>query len=590
MWHLQIAIAVIATVLFAPHLGNEFVSLDDSILIYRNPFVFRLSWWSLKMIFTTYDPELYVPLTLLSYQIEILLFGLKPFVFHATNLLLHIGSAMLVTSLLTRCAGNRFAGAIGGLLFAIHPLQTEAVLWAAARKDTLSGFLFLVSIALYVRFQDRGSSRAYLGSVATFGLALLAKVSVIMLPVLLLFLDWKEGRKLNRAAFQEKIPYAALSIIFGIVAILGKTKNIASSDATTTILLAGKSTIFYLAKLVWPAGLTVIYPQSDPVTLASPEFIAIAIACVLLVGAFLVSLRLSRNIAFGLAFFGLMLMPNYTNFLKNGYLFFASDRYAYLGSIGMFFLAGLAVVWIAKRLNNLRILEVAGGAAVTLVFLALVAKTSAQSQTWRNSEVLYETVLRYYPEAAIATNNLGDIYMQQQRFDEAKVLFERALELDPRVLQAHYNLGNLYRERGQLDLAMDQYKKFIAIAEQKDRMNPEDLAGYYFLGETLEQMGRSDEALVQFQIATERGPDFAESFFNVGLQYQKRGRTEEAMAAFEQAVKVDTYYVRAHYHLAAIYSEAGRLQDAERELERVLELDPYYEKAREHLENIRRMM
>ncbi|OGJ55655.1 hypothetical protein A2706_00100 [Candidatus Peribacteria bacterium RIFCSPHIGHO2_01_FULL_51_35] len=581
--HVAIAIVLLCIAIFGLHLGNDFVLLDDGILIFRNPFIAQLTPWSLKMIFTTYDPELYVPLTLFTYQIEHLLFGFKPFFFHLDNLLLHIANALLVLTITYKISRKNLAlAAFVAILFAIHPLHTEAVLWASARKDTLSALFFLLSMDAFLRYRSRENKKWYIGSIVFFLLALLSKVSVIMLPFIFLMLDVRDKRPLKKSLL-EQIPYFVLAMIFGIVAILGKTKNIAGSDPLTTLLLAMKSTVFYIAKLFVPLQLSVIYPQTDPVSLMAPEFIAIILGCIALAIIFFVSLRYAKDVAFGLAFFGLMLIPNYSNFLKNNFFYFASDRYAYLASVGFFLAIGAVLVPFVQKKST-----IAASAFLTVIVI-FSGLTFVHGKTWKNSEALYRNVLDNYPRSGVALNNLGDVLMKQDDAAAAKEYFEQALEVSPGLLQAHLNLGNVYRAENALDKAVEEYRMFIRIAEQKDVMGPEDMAGYYFLGETLESMGKHQESIRQFEIATEKGPEFAETFFNLGLQYQKRDRTNEAVKIFEQAVRVDPLYARAHYHLAGVYGETGNIAGAIRELEIVLRLDPANAAARAHLQNLKQI-
>lgn len=582
--HLGAILVALTALVYLPHIGNEFVTLDDRILITRNPLILRLTPWTLRMIFTTYDPELYVPLTLFTYQIEHLIFGLAPQIYHFTNLLLHIGGAILVFHVMRKIFRSDLTGFVSALLFAIHPLQSEAVFWAAARKDVLSGFFFLLSLFFYVQHRSNDEPRTYRLSVGSFLLALLAKVSVIMLPLILLLLDWKEGRNM-KDMIHEKIPYFILSILFGVIAMIGKTNSIASTDALTLFLLAEKSTVFYLWKMFWPATLSVMYPQTTVVSFWSEDFLLASAASVLLTLGWIVALRRNRTIAFGLGFFLLMLLPNYTNFLKNGHLFFASDRYAYLASVGIFTLLGLAIARLAK----LRISQNIGIPVLVLLSVLLGMRTYAQGAAWRNSESLYRNVLKWYPDAAVAKNNFGEVLMMNGKAAEALPWLEEAVKGEPDMMQAHVNLGNALRELGQYDRAIAEYRMHIRLSESKKEIGPEDLAGYYFLGELLEQMGHHDESLRLFVRATEREPAFAESFFNLGLQHQKNGRTGEAVTAFERAVSIDPLYLRAHYHLAGVYAESGRLADAERELKLSLNLDPSNTKAREHLEKIRQL-
>ena len=197
---------LLAFAIFGKSLGNDFVDFDDGLLIFENPIIQEISVWSLKQAFTTYDPELYVPLTMISYQIDHLLWGMNPFGFHLTNLVLHTMNALLVTlfiRLLMRRLSYHLLPVLCGLLFLVHPLHTEAVAWASARKDVLSSFFFLLSVCSYLQWrerekkEERSGKLLYSFSIFAFALGLLAKVSIIMLPVILLLIEWLQGRSLR---------------------------------------------------------------------------------------------------------------------------------------------------------------------------------------------------------------------------------------------------------------------------------------------------------------------------------------------------------------------------------------------------------
>ena len=87
----MLSLAAVTALAYAPSLGNDFQAHDDTLLITQNPTAQGLTFDNIGAAFTTFDPELYIPITLLTYQVEYSLFGLNSFVFHLTNLLLHIG-------------------------------------------------------------------------------------------------------------------------------------------------------------------------------------------------------------------------------------------------------------------------------------------------------------------------------------------------------------------------------------------------------------------------------------------------------------------------------------------------------------------
>lgn len=575
---------------FGFSLSNGFVSLDDSLLIYQNPAVQELTPRSLTHIFTSYDPELYVPLTLLSYQLEHAIGGLRPWIFHLSNLLLHMGSVLLLFSMVRRLTRDTFIAFITALLFTIHPLQTEAVVWAAARKDVLSGFFFLLSVLLYVRHRETSRRSFLLWSTLCFTLALMAKVSVIMLPFLLMLIDWREDGQWSLSKIIKKWPYLLLSGIFGIIAIAGKSHVLASSGFRLNVLLGLKSTAFYLYKIAWPFGLTPIYPQEGTVSILAPDILLSAIIVGTLSGLalFLLWKGKARTAAFGLTFFLLMLLPNYTNFLKNGFLFFASDRYAYLASIGMFLLIAAGIARVLRN-SSLSIQNgMMGLLAVLLIFLGV--RTSAQSRTWKDSEHLYRHVLSVYSRSTVALNNLGDILIKAGRSDEGITYIEEALKIQPTMMTALINKGSFLEQQMKLEEAIGFYRKAVASVEGEASLNLDELGPYYYLGNALDKQGKTEESIAEFQRAVAKAPQFGEPHYNLGIMLQKHGKIDEARAAFERSIKEDPMYIASHYHLAGIYAEKGMLQEAALSLETVIKLNPRYEKAQEHLANIQGML
>jgi len=143
------AFFVLTFALYGSSLSNSFVRWDDGMLIYENPAIREITPSTLKTVFTSYDPELYIPLTFMSYQVDYALGGTNPTIYHAQNLFWHTLNALLVAGFILLLSRRKWIALLCGVLFAIHPLHTEAVAWASARKDVLSTFFFLVSLISY---------------------------------------------------------------------------------------------------------------------------------------------------------------------------------------------------------------------------------------------------------------------------------------------------------------------------------------------------------------------------------------------------------------------------------------------------------
>lgn len=492
--HVSVAIVLLALAAFAPGVGNAFVSLDDNYLIYANPAVQSMTWKNIIHVFTSYDPQLYIPLTFLSWQINAALFGMNPAALHLVNLLLHCVNAVLAFLILRRLSGSILIAAVAATLFAIHPIQTEAVLWAAGRKDLLSGLFLLLSTHAYLRYRENDAKRSLNWSVVFFALGLLSKISVVTLPVWLLVIDWLQKRRFDRRMFMEKSPYAVPAVILGVIAVVGKTRVLGSSGTLLNILLPAKSAVFYLRKFLWPSGLSVIYPYAGQPHDLTAEFAwSFGIIAALAAVALFCFRGRNRMISFGIGTYFLLLAPSFTTFWKNGFLYFASDRYVYLASIGFFAVVGL----LADRLKNTLDRTRAGAAFPILcasAIAALLPTTWAQGKVWSDTEALYRNVLRAYPDSVMAQTNLGLELQLLGNLAEAREHYERAMELDPHSVHAYFNLAALENKEGNRAEAEKLYVAIVDAFGPLQVATASDIKPFLWLTRRLNDLNRPHDA------------------------------------------------------------------------------------------------
>jgi dolichyl-phosphate-mannose--protein O-mannosyl transferase len=137
-------------------LKNGFVNLDDPLLVTQNPHMQHASVANIGYVFTHLDPELYIPLTFLSYQMETWILGNAAWHYHLLNVLLHLGCIVLVYTLILRLTKKKVIAVIVTALFALHPINAETVLWVSSRKDLLCTFFTLASLLSFLEFRDSG--------------------------------------------------------------------------------------------------------------------------------------------------------------------------------------------------------------------------------------------------------------------------------------------------------------------------------------------------------------------------------------------------------------------------------------------------
>lgn len=656
---LALAFCTLTFAVYGKSLGNDFVRMDDGLLIYENQFIREISPVSLKTIFTTYDPELYIPLTFLTYQIDYQFSGLHPFGYHLTNLILHTLNALLVLWFIYLLSESGRLALFVAAVFVIHPLHTEAVAWAAGRKDLLSAAFFLGAVIAYMYYRDRlmrlegdnprsqgdaplSQNGMQLQSVKTFGrvlvgrlyvgrlyglslllflLGLLSKVMVITLPAVLILLDVYHGRRVDRRMVLEKIPFFLLSVVFGIIAMFGKTAVLAESSLWIKVLVAIKSAAFYLQKIFVPYGLSIIYPYVKPVTIFSPDFFVPGIIVIALLGVMLWagwrSLSADRHswhrmIAFGLAWYVITLAPTFFNLIKGGEVFFASDRYAYLPSIGILTLAGWLLTHLfqsdaSRSIQVQKRFIVSAGSVVVLTIFSFL--TYRQSLVWAKTEDLFRNVLAFYPDSHGAHNNLANAYRRRGELDPAIEEFKKAIALKPHM-KTYDNLGATYRKKGMyaeaiaahreamklaptsaephFGLAMvatDQGKVNLAFTEL-DRalvLNPEYADVYINRGALKLQRGDYDGAVEDYRKAIAINPIYGYAHYNLAVALSEHGQTDEALREYEEAVKVQPTLIIVRINLGILYASLGRLQDSRAQFEAILALDPLNATARKAL-------
>ncbi|MDX2168693.1 MAG: hypothetical protein SF182_16595, partial [Deltaproteobacteria bacterium] len=313
---------------------NGFVS-DDGAGILHNPLLTSLAPDNLALIFRSFDDANYIPLKVLSLAVDQQIFGPAPFGYHLTNLLLHIGCALLVRRILQAAALSSGAALLGALLWALHPLQVESVAFMSERKNVLSGLFFFWAFRRYQRFAADGGWGGYAAVLGLFVLALLSKMNTVVLPALCIAWDLVVRRQVTRRTWLAAAPLLAVGALVVWVNLAGNRTHGAAfhgGSAVATWLTSATVPFRYLAATVWPAHLRTFYylplhgsPLDPPVALALLGLAGLTVLTVWMAA------RGWRE-GFWLAWFGIALAPM-LNIVPFPTLM--QDRYMYLPLVGL---------------------------------------------------------------------------------------------------------------------------------------------------------------------------------------------------------------------------------------------------------------
>jgi hypothetical protein len=461
---------------FARAVVNGFVSFDDGLTITANRHVLGgLSWAGLRWALTSFDASNWHPVTWLSHMIDVSLFGTDPAGHHAVNVVFHAANAVLVLLLFERLTGSTGRSAAAAALFALHPLRVESVAWASQRKDVLAVFFGLLALLAYVRAVRSRAARGFGMAAVLFALGLMAKPTLVSLPLLMLLLDvWpldrlrprprkgkdKEAPITARDLVVEKAPFFVLAAASSALTFAAQRSGGATAVLPVPLAVrcdnAVVSVARYLVKTLAPVDLAVLYPHP-----ATPQGWKTVGAALLLAGisaACVFGARRHPYLLFGWLWFSVALLPT-VGLVQVGWQSMA-DRYTYLPSIGL----AVLVVWGASEAALRRpALKPVFAACLAVALAALSALTFRQIGAWKDSLTLWDAALSATRNNPIAELNYGSALLGVGRTDEAIAHFQTARRLAPGAPEAAFGLGVAYESLGRSADARREYEEALRL-------------------------------------------------------------------------------------------------------------------------------
>jgi tetratricopeptide (TPR) repeat protein len=593
--------AIVALVVNLGALTPGFIH-DDHRLIEQNELIRDLSrvpdiasegYWSVD---DQSIPNLYRPLTILSFALNHAVGGLQPFGYRAVNLLLHVLVTVMVVQLCRRACGGASPGAasaapqVAGLLFAVHPVHTEVLGYVVGRAELLAaaGSLGCVLLFLIARAREGQSPRGtHVGlaviSLACFAAGFLAKENAVIAPVLVLAADrWIVGR---RIAWRYHLAGAAtLLVVLGLrFAVLGGLNpggiihEVDNPIAGAPFLQGRLTAVEIIGRYAWllvaPLRLAIDY-SFDTIPLVQGLLEPGVLVGLLLMGAWAVGLATSRRrapvIAFSLSWMGLTLLPVANLLLPIGTIL--AERLLYLPSVGFCLLVAAAF----QRLESAA--TASGGSRATtrvgtlrvvaaIVLMALAARSTVRLRDWRDDYSIFKAALAVHPRSVRSLFNYASACETRGEDREARRAYEKAIAIFPQFAPAHYNLAGLHARGESWSEAVRHYRE--ALRQQPG--NPRYLVN---LGNSLNRTASYSEARVVLARALEADPQSSEAYTNLGAALLGLGETEAAVDAYRQSVRLDPENADYQTNLGLALQRAGRSEEAAAALKRSLALRP----------------
>jgi protein O-mannosyl-transferase len=547
-------VLIIGLPVFLPCLKNGFV-WDDRQYLIDNSAVQALSLKNVSRIFTSFTEGNYHPVTFLSYLFEFHFFKLNPAGYHLINLILHLFNSLLVFWLFLLVTRSSAVSLVTSILFAIHPLHVESVAWVSGRKDVLYAFFFISAIISYLyHLKKKKGSAFYCFSLFLFLLSALSKSMAVSLPLALFLVDYLIGRKFDKTALLDKVPFFVLSIVFAAIGFISQYTGGAVRQEPfilyDSFLNACYAVVFYLNKAFVPIRLSCFYPYPGKMEKLI-SFLGLFMACIILIKA--VPRKYSKKLIFGLGFFLATLLPVLQLIPFSEIV--VADRFTYIPLIGIFYLAAEGSVWLYKRNSRPRrffLLVISAAILSVMVMLSM-----ARSKVWKDGLSLWNDVLKNYPNVAVAHNNRGLIYLGRGEYDKARLDFQEAMRIGfrgrNRKVYLYLNFGFLYRAIGKNEEAIAEFKK----AMQADPNHP---SVYFNLGHLYATIGDKDKAISFYKKALEVYPRSKEACLALGDVYDSLGKKDDAIAMFNQAIQIDPAYLPGYLKLIGLYAAGANSQ------------------------------
>ncbi len=532
-----------------------------------------LNWASVQWAFTSLEESNWHPITWLSHMLDCEIFHLNPAGHHYSNAIWHSINVALLFWVLYNATGLFWRSLVVAALFAVHPINVESVAWVAERKNLLSLFFFLLTLAAYQWYARRPQLGRYLLVAVLFALGLMSKPQVITLPFVLLLWDyWPLRRVLSQPEescrpdeqsiprkpwlrfLAEKLPLLALCVPSAVLTLraqraAGAVTSFNHYALSVRLANAVVSYARYLGKAFWPTHLGVLYPY-QPATLTRLEISLSVLLLFLITAGCLVAGK--RYLIVGWLWFLGTLVPM-IGFVQVGVQAMA-DRYAYLPFIGLF----IAVSWgladlVADHFLSRNWLV----APATMALFALVLVSHHQLGYWSSNLELWQHTAAITTNNYVAEDEIGNCFLEQGDLEQAMPHFQAAALIRPSDPLSNSNLAFYKMNHGDLAGALAQYKEVTEMTvDERSRAT-----AFFNMGSIYRQWGDFSAARDSFQSAVNLRPRYVRAWIELGAASQRAGDFDAAIHAYSQAVALQPTDV-TYLLLAGALKQSGRESEA----------------------------
>ena len=455
----------------------------------------------------------YRPLLTLSFMFDAQLSGSSPFVYHLTNVVIHVVTSCLVFIFLQKIKIRKETSFLFSIIFAVHPVLAQAVAWIPGRNDSLLALFSLLAFIFFINFIEFGKAKDAVWHLVFFAAALFTKESGLLIPgMIVLYLLLFERKQFLSGKMYITFAWVGTAGVWYILRAIALQNPIkyTLTDVGRSIYLGLPAAVFGLGKVFFPVNLSVLPIIQDSTLIWG--FITILLIIIFIVFS---KNRNYKLILFGIVWFFVFLLPS---FVRPGteYVPDFLEHRIYLPIIGLFMI--LSEVEFVKRFN---FSNKAGVLAFGILISFFVIINFIHTWVFRDRLVFWQSAVSGSPHHPLAHKNLGAMYYLAGDLDKAEEEDKKTLELNSEETFIHNNLGLIYAARGDAKKAEEEYKKELEI-------NPSYSNALFNYGLLLYQEKHIQEAENMWLATLKVNPDYIDAMKNLFVLYYQNKDIEKA--------------------------------------------------------------
>lgn len=572
----QILIISLILLVYIQNLWFDFAYLDDNLIVFTDfDKIDSLSKIPQTFLSGYLLDNYYRPIILISFIIDTAIGGQSSTMYHLTNIILHVLFSLLVYKLLVRFRINSKIALLSSLLFAVHPLNTNAVSWIAGRNDLIVGFFSLSSFLAFLNYLDQEKKIWLVIHFLTFFIALFSKeIGIMVLPLILIYLYFFNKsyyKKFRKITFLFSIWFIIIFIYLYLRLFVVQINN--QENIGITVFLNNLYIILeYLSKFIY-------YPFITPLSVQNTESMILGAIFIILILTAIIGLKLFKNklALFGLLFFILFTFPTLAIKLRT-----VSGEFVYLDCRVYLPLVGL-IIFLASIIEKVNLENKIINSIFILFLIYSIVFAIIKSDDYRNGLKFWTEVTTKYPDVSTHWVGLGFYYFDNEHYLKAAKLVEKAIELRNDIPEYYHKAALAYEKAGLFEKSNELLKRVLEFEQDKTITLIGLIKNSLRLGKITDAINYKN---VFERITISDAEKKADLYSSLAYYFSYSGLFDVSIDLMKKAINYQKHNSTYLNDLGVFYYNVGKVDSAKYFFTEALKIDPTN---REYSSNLNRL-